>query len=82
MNRAYADQVIAEWLESGVQSRQAAARLALELATQEPGTRSASKVKIAVKLGVHQSTAQRARTLLLGAGIVYKSGSHLYVSGG
>lgn len=74
------DQVIAEWAESAAKSRQAAAKLALELASQKPGTLVRSKEKIAVDLGVDQSTAQRARNLLLGAGIVYKSGRHLYVS--
>ena len=74
------DQVVARWAESAAKSRQTAAKLALELASQKPGTLVRSKEKTAVDLGVHQSTAQRARRLLLEAEIVYKSGRHLYVS--
>jgi DNA-binding transcriptional regulator YhcF (GntR family) len=74
------EQVIAEWAMSPVKRKNAAAKLALELATQAPGTRVASKEKIAVSLDVHPSAAQRARMLLQGAGFVYKSGRHLYVS--
>jgi hypothetical protein len=75
-----ADQVITEWGKSAVKSKQAASKLAIKLAGKEPGTLVESKEKIAVELGVHQSTAQRARILLQGAGVVYKSGRHLYVS--
>jgi hypothetical protein len=75
-----ADQVIMEWGKSAVKSKQTASKLAIKLAGKEPGTLVESKEKIAVELGVHQSTAQRARILLQGAGVVYKSGRHLYVS--
>lgn len=68
------------WAMSGVKAKTTAFRLALELAQQDAGTIVESREKLAALLGVHQSTAQRARLALLGAGIVYKSGRHLYVS--
>jgi DNA-binding transcriptional regulator YhcF (GntR family) len=80
MSIASSEQVISGWSESSAKSKRAAAKLALELVRQKPGTLVASKEKIATELGVHESTAQRARLLLLGAGIVYKSGRHMYVS--
>jgi DNA-binding transcriptional regulator YhcF (GntR family) len=73
-------QTIKEWAGSHVKSKAAAARLARQLAKKEPGTLVASKENVASDLGVHQSTAQRARMLLIGAGVVFKSGRHLYVS--
>jgi DNA-binding transcriptional regulator YhcF (GntR family) len=74
------EQVIAEWIKSAVKPKDAAAKLALELAAQAPGTLVASKEKIAISLDIHPSTARRVRMLLQGAGFVYKSGRHLYVS--
>ena len=52
----------------------------MKLEIQQPGTLVASREQIAVDLNVNPSTAQRARLLLLGAGIVYKSGTHLFVA--
>lgn len=75
------DQAITGWATSTVKSKRAAAMLAARLAAQEPGTLVPSTAKLATELGVRQPTAQRARNLLLGAGIVYKHGTHLYVSG-
>jgi DNA-binding transcriptional regulator YhcF (GntR family) len=82
MNNASAsvDHVINQWGQSRVRSKHAAASLAFKLASQEPGTLVASKEKIAIELSVHQSTAQRARLLLLQIGIIYRLGRHLYVS--
>ena len=76
-----AHQVIFEWSKSGAMSKTVAALLALDLEIQKRGTLVASKEKIAAELGVHPSTAQRARILLQGAGFAYKSGRHLYASG-
>lgn len=79
-NRTHVSRLVAEWEQSGVQSKQVAAWLALSLRNQQPGTVVQSREKIAAEYGVHTSTAQRARLLVQSTGIAYKTGKHLYVS--
>ena len=76
-----AGQKIAEWAASPFSSRQLAASLGTEMTAREAGGLVESREKISLRYGVRPSTAQRALRLLQGAGIVRKSGRHLYVAG-
>lgn len=80
---AMREQVIAEWAASGVRSRGIAAAWARELldqdSDQEAGRPVESTMKIARRLGVDNSTAARARRLLVGAGFLrQRSDRHYY----
>jgi hypothetical protein len=74
--------VIAGWAGSGIRSRRVAAVLALELLGKPRNTRVDSSMKIAVRFGTDNSMAVRARLLLTGARIIYRSDAdhHYYVA--
>jgi hypothetical protein len=74
------DPVIAEWAASPVVTRQTAARLARDLAVASRHDRVDSIRRIAAKFCVCVSVATNARNLLMGQGMIYKSGRHYYVS--
>lgn len=72
--------VIAGWAASPVATRRIAAMLVHDLAAVSRHDRMESVLKIAARFHVSGSVATNARNLLMGQGIVYKSGRHYYVA--
>lgn len=71
--------IIAEWAISGSQTKRIAAMLARELMTAREGDKVISSMKIAERFGASNTMAVKARYLLIGQGIIHKSGGHYYV---
>jgi hypothetical protein len=71
-----ASPVIKEWARHHSLTRQLAARLARELASRPDHSPFDSSMKIAAKYGVSNTMAVKARNLLAGAHLIYKSGRH------
>ena len=74
------DPVIAEWASSPIATRNIAASLADDLAAASRHDRVDSVRRIAARFCVCGSVATNARNLLMGRGIIYKSGRHYYVT--
>ena len=74
------DPEIAGWAASPVVTRQIAANLARDLVAASQHDRVDSVRKIAARFCVSGSVATNARNLLMGRGIIYKSGRHYYVA--
>jgi hypothetical protein len=70
---APASQVIAAWASSGIRARQIAAAWGQELLSTPRHARVESSMKIAERFHADNSMAVRARNLLMGAKIIYKS---------
>lgn len=72
--------VVAVWASSGSRTKRIAATLARELANANPGGRVDSSMKIAARFGTSNTMAVKARCLLMGQGIIRKTGRHYYVA--
>jgi hypothetical protein len=71
--------IIAEWAAGGSQTKRIAAMLACELMAASEGDRVISSRKIAERFGASNTMAVKARYLLMGQGVIHKSGIHYYV---
>jgi hypothetical protein len=73
-----ASPVIRAWAAHHSLTRQLAARLARELALRPDHSQVESSMKIAERHGASNTMAVKARNLLMGAQLIYKSGRHYY----
>lgn len=69
---------ITQWSRHHSQTRQLAARIALELVRRPDHSRVESSMRLARQHGTSNTMAANARRLLMGAGLVYQSGRHYY----
>ena len=73
-----ASSVIRAWASHHSRTKQLAARLARELALCPDHSQVESSMKIARRVGTSGTMAVNARNLLMGAGLIYKSGRHYH----
>jgi hypothetical protein len=73
-----AGSVIKAWVGHHSRTRQLAARLAGELALRPDHSQVESSMKFAERCGTSGTMAVNARNLLMGAGLIYKSGRHYH----
>ena len=77
-NAETSNPVIKEWTHHRSMTRQLAARIAQELALRPDHSRVESSMRLARRHGTSSAMAANARHLLMGAGLIYKSGRHYY----
>ena len=70
--------VIAAWQNHDSKTKQAAARLAGELATSPPRSQLESSKAIADRYGVSKTMVDNAKRLLMGAQLIHKAGRHYF----
>jgi hypothetical protein len=70
--------VIAAWQNHDSKTKQAAARLAGELATRPPRSQLESSRAIARRYGVSKTMVDNAKRLLTGARLVHKAGRYYF----